>query len=346
MLVRYASTDKPIGLVMIRYSLPNAITAIFVLFAAVTTPVQGAELAVEPTHVTVTAGSIGGSYFVMNTAMFDIFSKHIEGLAYAIVPGGSVANPIAINKGDAQFGLSFTNDLKSAVIGQAPYSEPLTEIRAIANVGFEARLHVFVAAELGVQSMEELVTEKPELKVDTGPRGTGSELASKRVLELHGYSYEDIRDRGGRVIHSQFREMVDRLKDGHLNALMYNDLLGAPLFADLVSSRDVKLLSLEESVIDILAGDFGYTPGTIPAGTYEGQNSDVATIKRHTIFICHKDMAEGLVYVMTKLMFEYRDDLALAYRAFSIEEDKVAADLPLQLHPGAARYYRELGLIQ
>ncbi|HIM73003.1 MAG TPA: hypothetical protein EYM43_08630, partial [Alphaproteobacteria bacterium] len=155
MLLRHNSTDKRTGLLMTRYSILNAISLIFVLFSAVTAPIRGAELTVEPTHVTVTAGSIGGSYFVMNTAMFDIFSKHIEGLAYAIVPGGSVANPIAINKGDAQFGLSFTNDLKSAVIGQAPYSEPLTEIRAIANVGFEARLHVFVATELGVQSMEE-----------------------------------------------------------------------------------------------------------------------------------------------------------------------------------------------
>ena len=262
------------------------------------------------------------------------------------MPGGSVANPIAINKGDAQFGLSFTNDLKSAVIGQAPYLEPLTDIRAVANVGFEARLHVFVTSKLGIDSMERLATEKPELRVDTGPRGTGSELAAKRVLELHGYSYDDIRDHGGRVIHSQFREMVDRLKDGHLNALMYNDMLGAPLFTDLVSSRDVRLLPLEEGVIEALSRDFGYTPGFIPAGTYDGQNNDVATIKRHTIFICHKDMADDLVYMMTKLILEYRDDLASTYRAFNIESDKVATELPLQLHSGAARYYREHGLIE
>lgn len=324
----------------------SIISLVVVVISAVVSPAATAQDAAKTTHVTVAAGSIGGSYFVMNTAMFDIFSKHLDGLAYAIVPGGSISNAIAINKGDAQFGLSFTNDLKSAVVGQSPYSEPMTEIRAIANVGFEARLHVFVTAELGVDSMEGLATEKPELRVDTGPRGTGSELAAKRVLELHGYSYDDIREHGGRVIHSQFREMVDRLKDGHLNALMYNDILGGPLFTDLVSSRDVRLLPLEESVIEILSSDFGYTPGLIPAGTYDGQNNDVATIKRHTIFICHKDMADDLVYMMTKLILEYRDDLASAYRALNIEPDKVATELPLQLHPGAARYYREHGLIE
>jgi len=314
--------------------------------SAVLSPPATAQDTANTTHVTVAAGSIGGSYFIMNTAMFDIFSKHLEGLAYAIVPGGSISNAIAINKGDAQFGLSFTNDLKSAVVGQSPYSEPMTDIRAVANVGFEARLHVFVSEELGVDSMEGLATEKPELRVDTGPRGTGSELAAKRVLELHGYSYDDIREHGGRVIHSQFREMVDRLKDGHLNALMYNDILGGPLFTDLVSSRDVRLLPLEESVIEILSSDFGYTPGLIPAGTYEGQNDDVATIKRNTIFICHKDMSDDLVYMMTKLILEYRDDLASAYRALDIKPDKVATELPLPLHPGAARYYREHGLIE
>ena len=324
----------------------SLISLVVLVISAVVSSAATAQGTAKATHVTVAAGSIGGSYFVMNTAMFDIFSKHLEGLAYAIVPGGSIANPIAINKGDAQFGLSFTNDLKSAVIGQAPYSEPLTDIRAVANVGFEARLHIFVTAELGVESMERLAMEKPELRVDTGPRGTGSELAAKRVLELHGYSYDDIRERGGRVIHSQFREMVDRLKDGHLNALMYNDLLGGPLFTDLVSSRDVRLLPLEERVIETLSREFGYTPGLIPAGTYDGQNNDVATIKRQTIFICHKDMADDLVYMMTKLILEYRDDLASAYRAFEIESDKVATELPLELHPGAAQYYREHGLIE
>ena len=123
-------------------------------------------------------------------------------------------------------------------------------------------------------------------------------------------------------------------------------MLGAPLFTDLVSSREVILLPLDDRVIKILAEDFGYTPGVIPAGTYEGQDSDVATIKRHTIFICHKDMAENLVYVMTKLIFEHREDLVLAYRAFNIDAATVAAGLPLQLHPGAERYYREQGIIK
>ena len=57
-------------------------------------------------------------------------------------------------------------------------------------------------------------------------------------------------------------------------------------------------------------------------------------------------MADDLVYMMTKLMLEYRDDLASAYRALDIKPDKVATELPLPLHPGAARYYREHGLIE
>ncbi len=331
---------------MLRHTLSRVGSLTVLLNLLLISPVNAADLKIEPINVTVAAGSIGGSYFVMNTAMFDIFSKNIDGLAYAIVPGGSVANPIAINKGSAQFGLSFTNDLKSAVIGQSPYTEPLADIRAIANVGFEAKLHIFVSAELGVESMVELAAARPKLRIDTGPRGTGSELAAKRVLELYGYGYQEIRDRGGRVIHSQFREMVDRMKDGHLNALMYNDLLGAPLFFDLATSRDVRLLPLSEQVVAALATDYGYAPGIIPGGTYEGQTADVPTINRKTIFICHKDMAPDLVYTMTKLIFENRDDLSMTYRAFSIEDDKAASNLPLKLHVGAERYYRERGLIQ
>ena len=87
--------------------------------------VEAEEQQRENIQVTVVAGSIGGSFYVMNAAMFDIFSKNIEGLTYSIVPGGSISNPIAINQGDAQCGFSFTNDLGSAVQGQEPYSSRL-----------------------------------------------------------------------------------------------------------------------------------------------------------------------------------------------------------------------------
>ena len=309
-------------------------------------PARADDAAESSFQVTVAAGSIGGSYYVMNAAMFNIFSKNIEGLIYSIVPGGSVSNPMAINQNDAQCGLSFTNDLKSAVIGQAPYSSPLSDIRAVANVGFEARLHVFIDTELGLTSMVDLARVRPELRIDTGPRGTGSELAAKRVLDLHGYSYAEIRKMGGRVIHSQFREMVDRMKDGHLNALMYNDLLGAPLFIDLVSSRPVTLISLGRGVIEALARDFGYTPGIIPGGTYRGQADDVHTIKRHTIFICHKDMPAELIYQMARLIFLNKKDLYSTYRAFNIRAEQVASELPIALHPGAERFYREAGIAE
>ncbi|GIS65818.1 MAG: hypothetical protein CM1200mP4_1660 [Rhodospirillaceae bacterium] len=53
-------------------------------------------------------------------------------------------------------------------------------------------MHVFVDEDLGISSMEELKMVRPELKVDTGPRGTGSELAAKRALDLHGYSYSEL----------------------------------------------------------------------------------------------------------------------------------------------------------
>ena len=143
-------------------TLQKVLRVIPLIFVFCWNSVAAEEQQRENIHVTVVAGSIGGSFYVMNAAMFDIFSKNIEGLTYSIVPGGSISNPIAINQGDAQCGFSFTNDLGSAVQGQEPYSSPLADIRAVANVGFEARLHVFVDEDLGISSMEELKMVRPE----------------------------------------------------------------------------------------------------------------------------------------------------------------------------------------
>jgi len=296
---------------------------------------------------TVTAGSIGGSWFVIATALFDLYGKNIDGLTYNVVPGGGVGNPIAINSGKATIGLSYTTNLFAAYNGLPPNKAKLQDIRAIFSLNVSSLLHPFVLASSPITSFEELVKRKYPLKVDTGPRGTGGELAAQRALAANGASYEDLRKWGGSVTHSSYREASGRLVDGHIEAFVNDDILKSPTYTELTLARDMRILPLSAESIEKLAGEFGYGKAVIPAGSYKGQTADVPTISQTHAFFGHKDLPEDLVYAMTKLAFENKDKLVAAHPIFSSMDPKLGANgLPIPLHPGAERYYREIGAIK
>ena len=85
----------------------------------------------------------------------------------------------------------------------------------------------------------------------------------------------------------------------------------------------------------------------LPAGTYTGQDADVPTAAVTNILVTHDGVPEETVYQMTKQLFENLDTLKAAHAAGnSIDPAKAAENLPIPLHPGAERYYKEAGILK
>ncbi len=90
-----------------------------------------------------------------------------------------------------------------------------------------------------------------------------------------------------------------------------------------------------------------YVPSVIPAGTYQGQDEDVPTAAIGNILVTHEGVSEETAYQMTKLLFENLDRMVASHSAAKdITLEGAITGLPIPLHPGAERYYRERGLIQ
>lgn len=314
--------------------------------AAASAPAH-AQFKTDAGQQTVAAGSIGGSWFIIATALFDLYGKNIEGLTYNIVPGGGVGNPISINAKKASIGLSYTTNLFAAYNGQPPNKAELKDIRGIFSLNVSSLLHPFVIASAPVASFEDIAAKKYPLKVDTGSRGTGGELAAQRAMAANGASYENIKQWGGSVTHSSYREASGRLVDGHIESFINDDILKSPTYVELTLSRDMKLMPLSADSIEKLSSEFGYGKAVIPANSYKGQDKDIPTISQTHVFFGHKDLPDDLVYAMTKLAFESKDRLVASHPIFSSLDPAMGPkDLPIPLHPGAERYYREIGVIK
>ena len=108
----------------------------------------------------------------------------------------------------------------------------------------------------------------------------------------------------------------------------------------------VTLLNFTEEEMAMADGDRGlWTPFTIPAGTYPGQDEDVQTIAQPNFLATSADLPDEHVYQITKAMYEnlpFLQAIHPATKAMALE--RAIAGLPLPLHPGALRYYQEAGL--
>jgi TRAP transporter TAXI family solute receptor len=93
-------------------------------------------------------------------------------------------------------------------------------------------------------------------------------------------------------------------------------------------------------------GNNAYQPATIPANTYDGQSADVSTAAINNILVTRADIGDDLAYQMTKLIFENLPRLVTAHAAAKdIQAENAAKNLPIPLHPGAARYFKEKNLL-
>ena len=319
-----------------------------VLAAMIALPAAAADkpYSIDAPEQVIGAGSIGGSWFIITTAMYDLFQRNIDGLRYTILPGGAVANPIAVSRGLATAALGYTSMLHAAARGEPPFPAAIEDMRGILNLNVSGVVHAIVRRDSGITALSDLAAEHYPLSVDTGPRGTGGELAASRLLELYGASYANIRDWGGSITHSSYREALDRMKDGHIEAFINDDVIGNPLFVDIALSRDVVILPMDEAVREQMVERFGYARAVIPAGTYRGQTEDVASTSQDFVFFTRADMSADLVYAMTRLTFENIADLVATHPIFSaLDVAKGPLGFPIPLHPGAERYYREIGVL-
>jgi hypothetical protein len=106
----------------------------------------------------------------------------------------------------------------------------------------------------------------------------------------------------------------------------------------------ITVVSVPADVVEKIGAP--YVPATIPAGTYEGQSEDVVTAAVGNVLVTSSDVSDETVYQMTKLLYDNLEKLAAAHAAAkSIKLENAVQGLPIPIHPGAERYFKEKGIL-
>jgi len=175
-----------------------------------------------------------------------------------------------------------------------------------------------------------------------GPPKSGTELNARAVLKAAGLDYKDF----AKVEYLPFGESVELMKNRQLDVTLQSAGLGVSSLRDLATSMKIVVVPIPADVV-AKVGDPAYKPTMIPAKTYEGQDRDVPAVAIGNVLVTNESVPEQTVYLMTKALFENLPALLAAHNAAKdIKLEHATEGFAVPLHPGAARYYKEKGILK
>lgn len=299
------------------------------------------------------SASPGGSWYATMGAIAELMNKEVPEVNISATPGSGVANPVSVSLNNAQLGYAFPPFIRAALLAEGPYEgKPKAEnLRTIAGGFGSSPLQFAVRKDLadrhGIETVKDLVEKKLPLRYVTDNAGTTDEYLGRMLLEFYGATYKDIESWGGKVFLGGYTDHVQMMKDNHADVMINNINPPAGPFVEVALSVPLKILPLTEDGLEYMFKEQAHRPFTVPAGTYAGQDKDIPTATVLTTICVNKDVPEDIVYKITKTLSE-KADVVRSFAPATQVFDPVTAweNLGAPLHPGAERYYREVGYMK
>lgn len=306
-----------------------------------------ANAAEERSYILSTA-STGGTYYPVGVALATLSKiklepKHHFSLA-AISSAGSSENVKLLNDNEAQFAILQGLYGAWAWQGEGPFKTtgPQTKLRSVSMLWQNVE-HFIIRSELAktgtVADLNQLSGKKFSIgKKNSGTEGSGRQIMSSLKIDPETFN----------LAYLGYGGSANALQNGSIDGM--NIPAGMPVSAVTrafaVLDKDIQILNVTDKQFEQVNQKFDlWSKVVIPANTYPGQDKAVNTIAQPNFLAVREDISENDVYLLTKTIYEnlaFLNGIHKSTKAMAIE--KAITGLPLPLHPGAARYYKEVGI--
>ena len=288
-------------------------------------------------QLSIATGGTGGVYYPMGGGLAEVINNHVEGYsATAEVTGASVENMGLIATGDADLAIGLADTVYQAYSGTGRFEgQQLPMVRGIASL-YANMVHIVALKDSGITTLEDLRGKR----VSIGAPGSGTEVNSAAILAANGITYDDIEEQ-----RLNFNETADALANGDIDVGFWS--VGAPTSSilNLATTQDIVILALSEAELAAAtAADATFAVTTLPGGTYTGVDQDTPVLGIPNVLTVSSEMSDDLAYAITSAMFENIAEMQAVHpSANQTTVEFTLSATPVPLHPGAIRYFEEIG---
>ncbi|MDP4796712.1 MAG: TAXI family TRAP transporter solute-binding subunit [Rhodospirillales bacterium] len=297
-------------------------------------------------------GGAGGTYYPIGGLIANAISNPpgsrpcdkggscgVPGLvAIAVSTNASVANVNAIDAGQLDAGLAGAQSVTQGYNGEGKFEgSPKKNIRVIANL-YPEDMHLVTQKGVTLSGLKDLAGKK----IGIGAAGSGTQVSVRMILEANGIKADE-QELG-------IGQSVQRIADGQLDAFFY--AAGTP-FAGLIQLGSTKGFELykfsdadQKAINKIIPY---YVDSLIPAGTYENITYDVPTVAVSGQLITSAAQPDDLIYEITKALWNANTRKLLDKghpKGKQITIETALKGVLIPLHPGAAKFYKEAGMLK
>ncbi len=300
--------------------------------------ILGTAAYAAPSQLVLVSGSTGGTYYALGGAMAASWNKHLDTVNVScIASGASVENMNLLQTGEADLGLAMNSIADAAWNGKAPFTSPMKDFRTL-GVVYPEVFQMVASQASGATTLQGLKGKK----VAIGPVGSGSAVASEIVFTAAGMDIaKDIQAQ-----RDTFANAGAKMQDGHVDASSSVLVVPASSIIELKTTLPLNYIEIDDAVLAAIRKDYPfYTRFLIPAGTY-GNEAPIKTITCQAALYCRAELNEEEAYELTKAFYEFGGEVGATHAAGKYISLKTALDgITTPLHPGAARYFKEKGIV-
>lgn len=301
--------------------------------------------------VTLGTAPTGGAFRPVGDAIASVLNEFRGESAWRVQSKGTMGsqqNIRELDSGAIQLAMSNSAITYYAVRGESGWEKPY-DLRAVVTLAPNVGLFI-TKQDSGIQTLADLKNKR----VVVGPAGAGFEMFLGPLMTEHGVTYRDS-EQDFTPIQATYSEAVSLLGDGAADAAFMGGAIPTPAVTQATTTHDIFFVPYDPSVRQQLIADYPfYEEMIIPAKTrdgketYRGMTEDFVAMNvgsMHLITSASQD--EELIYQITKTIWENRAEIAKQHRAgLSINEQNAARFTGTPFHPGAIRFYQEIGLWQ
>ena len=296
----------------------------------------------DTTRLSISTGAMGGGFYPIGGGIAAYISKNVKDIEVTAATSGGVDENInRLDSGEVDIGLVSTGDSYKAFMGLPPYDHKFNKMRGM-GILFANWGQPYSLKKSGIKTYLDLKNKN----VCVGSPGGSMHRLFYDWVKIHGLDPEkDFK----KIVFLPGSAAMEALKMGQIDVVMEIAAIPTSSITELSLTNDIQIIQFAPGYREkLIEASPEYLPMTIPAGTYKNIVEDVETVGMGAMWACSMDLPDELVYNMVKAIYsteglEYLATVHPAAKGISLEN--AAKWNPIPLHPGAEKFFKEVGLI-